>query len=331
MTTRSITQISLSLLFVVSCTISVNASNIYYVKYGATGNGSSWSSPFGDLQKALHRAGAGDEIRVAGGTYLPTTTGNRSESFYIPKGVKMLGGFSGSESNAEARDWNSFPTILSGNIGSNDPEDNSYNVVTIKAADTQTILDGFVIESGYANGDRLGGAETRGIGGGLLNEGWKGKPSLPQILNCTFRNNFAKDGGAVYNNGRSGNASPSFVNCTFENNETHLDGGAIYNDGRQKGKANPQFTSCTFIGNKGNYGGAVINYGVDGEAEARFTQCYFSENKAYVKGGAVFNMSTSPLALEDYKTTIFSNNVALDHDSDNVYHFYMADKNSAVR
>jgi predicted outer membrane repeat protein len=331
MNTLNFTRIVFFFLLFVAISPSTAFAETFYVKEGAAGNGSSWASPFGDLQKALHRAKSGDEILVAAGIYVPTTTNNRSDSFILPRGVKLMGGFEGTEQTTNTRNWEANMTILSGNIGSYDADDNSYNVVTIKGADSQTILDGFTIEGGNANGDRMAGAEVRNVGGGIYNEGWKGKPSNPQILNCAFRNNAAKDGGAVYNNGRGGNASPTFVNCIFEANETIMDGGAVFNDARQQGKSSPTFTACTFTENKGNYGGGVCNYSINGEAEPRFTNCVFTANTAYMKGGAIYTIATQPLALEDYKTVTFSNNVALDHDSDNVHHQHVADKTSAVR
>jgi Protein of unknown function (DUF1565) len=303
----------------------------FYVKSGSKGNGSSWSTPFGDLQKALHRAKAGDEILVAAGTYHPTSETNRSESFIIPRGVKLLGGYAGTETKTNERNWETNISILSGNIGSNDKEDNSFHVVAIIGADANTVLDGFVIADGYAHDDRMSGAQARNTGGGLINESYKGKPSTPLIANCIFRNNFAKDGGAVYNNGRGGNASPTFKHCTFEYNQTDLDGGAVYNDGRQQGNANPIFEACHFSNNKGNYGGAVMSYGVNGTATSTFIKCFFAENTAYSKGGAVFNISSQPLVIDDYSSSAFSNNVALDHDTDNVYHHLLTDKNTSPR
>jgi Protein of unknown function (DUF1565) len=331
MRTLNFTQLVLCYTILVASFPSSAVAETFFVKEGSTGNGSSWASPFGDLQKALHRAKTGDEILVAAGTYLPTTTNNRSDSFILPRGVKLMGGFEGTEQNTNTRNWEKNITILSGNIGSYDADDNSYNVVTIKGADSHTIIDGFTIEGGNANGDRMAGAEVRNVGGGIYNEGWKGKPSNPQILHCTFRNNMAKDGGAVYNNGRGGNASPTFKGCTFDGNESIMDGGAVFNDARQQGKSSPIFSACTFTENKGNYGGAVINYSINGESEPVFSACVFTANKAYMKGGAIYIVASQPLALEDYKSVTFSNNVALDHDSDNVHHQYIADKDSAVR
>jgi hypothetical protein len=301
------------------------ANHVYFVKSGSKGNGLSWSSAFGDLQKALHRAQSGDEIHVAGGTYLPTTKRDRNESFHIPSGIKLLGGYEGTELNSNTRDWKLYPSILSGNIGTNDATDNSYHVLTIKGATDQTMIEGFIIEGGYADAERSGNFETKCIGGGLLNYGWKGKPSVPNFAHCTFKNNFAKDGGAVYNIGRAGNASPTFTDCQFVSNEVHMDGGAVYNDAGQQGIAKPAFVNCTFSKNKGNYGGAVFNYGVNGDTESSMEACSFVDNAAYTRGGAIYNVSTNPVNTDFQKST-FVDNQAYHSSTDNVYNLVLINK-----
>src|SRR5436190_11769352 len=60
-------------------------SAVWYVDVNAPGpthNGTSWTNAFTNIQQAP--AAAGDTIRVAGGTYKPTNTLDRSISFHVP-------------------------------------------------------------------------------------------------------------------------------------------------------------------------------------------------------------------------------------------------------
>ena len=122
------------------------AATIVRVKPGgstSTGCGSSWSNAC-ELQTALASASAGDEIWVAAGTYYPGT--NREDTFQLISGVALYGGFAGTETAREQRDWGTNLTVLSGDIGvPDDSSDNSYSVVTGSGVDTSAILDGFTI------------------------------------------------------------------------------------------------------------------------------------------------------------------------------------------
>src|SRR5574338_59066 len=69
----------------------------YYVKATATGtgDGSSWTNAFTDLQHAIDVAQPGDIICVAAGTYLPTFRHDgdslRHSTFYIDSDITLLG------------------------------------------------------------------------------------------------------------------------------------------------------------------------------------------------------------------------------------------------
>ena len=93
-------------------------------------------------------------------------------------------------------------------------------------------------------------------------------------INCTFKNNNAGAGGAIY----EGNA----YNCTFIGNRAQT-GGAMYH-----GTA----VNCTFIANDaGGSGGAM--YGErqsSGSAYFNAIGCHFENNTAKNYGGAVYNL-----------------------------------------
>lgn len=172
------------------------------VNQSATGqnNGTSWTNAYTSLSKANQQAQYGDSIWLAQGLYLPAPAGttNRDTCFFLKDGVCVFGGFNGTETKLNQRNFNSFPTILSGNIGSpTDSSDNCYNVIRVINAGPTACLDGFIVEDGYANGPgpvNLMPNFRRG-GGIFLKAGISGQSAAPIIRNCIFRKNYAADGG----------------------------------------------------------------------------------------------------------------------------------------
>jgi hypothetical protein len=290
------------------------AQNTIFVAPGIGGNGKSWKTATNDLQFALKTAKAGTQIWVAEGIYTPTEGADRNTSFEVKDGVQVFGGFAGTEASLTDRQVEMHPTVMSGNIGKQDNDDNSFNVVTMKNVSEKTILDGFIITNGYANGDGQVGDQYRS-GGGLFVDA--SQSANPTVKNCVFIDNFAKDGGAVYVLARNGGrAAVNFRNCHFDTNQSDFDGGAVNLDGRAKGQNNSTFTACSFDNNKGNYGGAVFCYALNGESTPVFTNCRMAANSAYVKGGAIFQLTTDLVGHLETKKVVFSNNQALDHDTD---------------
>jgi len=112
------------------------------------------------------------EVRVAQGVYHPAGPGgDRYESFTLINGLTLQGGYAGSQNaNPDERDVSAYPTILSGDLNDDDEpdfinyQDNSYHVVVGKNLGPNTVLDGFVIAAGNANGMSI-----HANGGGLLN------------------------------------------------------------------------------------------------------------------------------------------------------------------
>ncbi len=281
-------------------------SQIIFVRQGAMGNGTSWSDATGDLAVALKQAASGTQVWVAYGTYKSTTSGDRNASFQVKDGVSLYGNFNGTETSIEQRTNEASATILSGEIGQPGQADNTYNVVFMKNVGDNTVIDGFVITAGNANGQANEGMKTR-CGGGMFIDGENGS-SMPTISNCEFRNNLGRDGAAVYNNGRKGECSPVFVNCTFKKNEAGLDGGAMYNDGRLKGQSNPTLTNCLFERNMGTYGGAICNATEDGTCNLTLENCTFNENAAYLRGGAVFSLNGDEKCYMELMNCKFASN-----------------------
>ncbi|HHM21358.1 MAG TPA: hypothetical protein ENJ20_04975 [Bacteroidetes bacterium] len=290
--------------------LQVDAQKIIYVKPGSNGDGSCWQKAFSHLQTALYNARAGTQIWVAAGTYHPTEGADRTVSFIIPAGVKVFGGFNGTEEKLEQRRPDRYPSVLSGDIGGPGREDNSYNIVLFENAGPDTWLDGFTLTGGFANGE---GGTPHGKGGAIYNDGRQGRSS-PKIRYCIFTKNFARDGGAVYNDGAYGQSNPLFENCIFSENEAGLDGGAVFNDSRN-GESNPVFRGCTFRRNLGTYGGAICHAADKTACTLTLENCSFIENASYLRGGGVFTMAGAEKCAVEMADNFFKNNYPDDMDT----------------
>lgn len=281
-----------------------------FVRQGANGNGSSWENAFGNLQDALQAARhmGGAHIWVAAGKYVPTFSGDRDASFHVTEGVVLLGGFAGYESFAEQRDWRSNLTVLSGEIGSPSLDDNSYTIVLTQNVSSATVVDGFVITAGAANGTGRKG-NARRSGAGWFNDG-SGGYSNPTVRNCLFVNNYGRDGAAMYNLAANGVASPRIDNCQFVNNHADLDGGALFNNG-SFGISSPVITNCLFEENEASYGAGIINLAEHGESRPSIARSIFTRNLSYIRGSSVYNNREYEGVCEadiDYSSCTFNDN-----------------------
>ncbi|MFK7979131.1 MAG: hypothetical protein AB8G86_04045 [Saprospiraceae bacterium] len=287
-----------------------NAATIF-VKAGATGNGTSWATATGNLQAALQKATVGDEIWVSKGVYLPTTDNNRTISFHIKNSVALYGGFAGSETSIGERIIKANQTVLSGEIGTSQKTDNTFNVLYTASATKATIIDGFIITGGYAGGNETLASRFTS-GGGMYNEGGKkGNQSNPTIRNCRFIENTARDGGALYNNaGNGGTCKPTLVNCTFQDNKAFLGGGAIFNNGAEKGNCLPTIIENNFNKNLAGFGGAIFNYGKNGACTSHINDSKFTNNKAMIQGGGIFNLGTNGVSQSKLINCEFNKNTA---------------------
>lgn len=281
---------------------------ITYVRQGASGDGSSWEQATGCLQAALAAALPGSEVWVARGTYQPA--GGREQSFLVPSGVRVFGGFAGTETSPGQRNADSR-TVLSGDIGlPGNPADNCFHVVSFRGAASGTLLDGFCIQSGNANGEG-----DAAVGGGVHNDG-RAQASSPLLRNCVFTKNLGSNGAAFYNDARGGKCSPRFEGCVFMENEAGLDGGAVFNDGREGGVCSAVFTGCHFARNVATYGGGVFNTSQSGGAcLLSFEGCSFFENAALVRGGVIFSVSESVNCQLEMSDCIYSYNYPNDRDT----------------
>jgi hypothetical protein len=220
----------------------VRAAGTIYVTPNGTGDGSSWANA-ASLQDALTTGGtvtatSGDDIWLAEGVYYPTlaadpnnvTPAEREITFQLVAGVNIYGGFAATgEPEWGDRDTDTNVTILSGDIGQDDTDDDGNNIAedwndiqgdnayhVVVCADDAT-LDGLTITAGQAHG-----SFPNNNGGGMFNE-----QSSPTLTNVTFSGNQASDGDG---GGMSNTVSiPELTDVTFSGNYANVSGGGMYN------------------------------------------------------------------------------------------------------
>lgn len=272
-----------------------------YVNENASGanNGSSWADAYTDLHNALFTSPHGSEIWVAQGTYTPsrTYTGNiaadsRDHTFRIVNNIQVYGGFNGTETSLNQRDWKTNPTVISGDLGTGLQ---ARNVIRLDGNSNSTIIDGFIVENGEATtGTLLHGGAIYSIN------------ASPTIKNCTFQNNTSQQhGGAIYTNG----GEPHFYNCKMINNNTmQYDGGALY----IQSASTTNIVNCLFDGNEGRrYGGAIV---VQNTPTAYINNCTFVNN-TFVTGSA----NAIFLSVTTGSPTLYINNTAFYNNGPSSY------------
>jgi hypothetical protein len=223
-------RITLSYLFLLGISVTTLAQTKRFVVPGAptSASGNSWANPL-DLQAAINNSIAGDSVFAAQGTYQLAA----AQSFSMKEGVKIYGGFAGTETTLTERDLLAgHRSILKGNGAS--VIKNSSNGITALA-----VLDGFFLISGNARS-----------GGGMYN-----LLASPTISNCVFKDNI---GGGMFNE----KASTTIIKCIFEANTSstfYQRAGGVSNfnaDG-------VNIINCLFIGNRGYSIGAIWAQDVD--------------------------------------------------------------------
>ena len=292
-------------------------SAIIYVNQNATGanNGSSWDNALTSLQAALDlptQCGTAAEIWVAAGVYNPTRNSSgvpqgRNNTFYIKQdGIRLYGGFNGTESELSERNIAQNPTILDGYFQEGNGEAiHVYHVVIIDGASgygpitDATVLDGFTIRNGLADGS---GADS--AGGGIYINGTGGSTASPTIANCRVESNAALKGGGIYINAGAGTVEAGISNCIFLENSAADPGGAIMIDG-DLGDAKSTFTNCLFERNGEDH--IAYNDGNAGQ-QPEFLNCTFYGVDNTAIHFTHFDSGRTPIVATN---CIFWNNVSL--------------------
>ncbi len=269
--------------------------------------GTSWVYAFNNLDSAFVYAQAGDTIKVAGGTYKPSSTrgcsncptSNRYNYFLIDTSIVLLGSF---DPTVDTQNY-SQPSVLSGDIDTiGDLSDNIHQILIVLSAG-EVVIDGFEIQKGNADPNTTGSTingegipRERGAGAFVRSTG------SATFSNCVFYQNRAGDGrgaGALY-----AQSPINIYQTIFEDNSAATKGGAIELFGGLHLFDNVQFfNNETRFG--GSDGGALF---IRGNAEVEFSNCLFKNNLSNHNGGAVYSEGISL----DFSSCIFSENTSAD-------------------
>ncbi len=283
---------------------------------GGANDGSSWTDAYTYLQDALGDTTSAEkpvEVLVAQGLYEPDQDknqipGDREASFQLVNGVTLLCGFAGSsEPDPDTRDIEAYPTILSWDLNRDDIEigdtyellaepsraENSYHVVTSSGTDGTSVLDGFTIISGNANGPKSDDPTDEKYrlmrGGRIYNVS-----GSPLVINCTFSENSSSWGSGMSNRTRS---NSTLTNCTFSENKI-----SWYGDGMINIDSSPTLTGCVLKENEARLGGGMRN----SDSNPILINCLFADNVAYCsygpyswdtldgRGGGIYSSNSIP-------------------------------------
>ncbi len=280
---------------------------------GGNNDGTTWDNAFASLQDALATAHSGDQIWIAAGTYYPTKqvggTGDRFATFQMKNGVKIYGGFAGTENSVDDRtDFRADgtnETILSGDIGTPGVIiDNCYHVFChpfTLVLDNTAILDGVTITGGNADAS----TSPNNSGGGIFNY-----YSSPTLINVTIRNNLALYGGGIYNKETS--SSPKLINVIIRNNTASLGGGGMHTSG------SPNLTNVSITNNTADQGGGMYCYC----SSPTLTNVTISGNKTSSEGGGIYHRNDASTYLFTLKNSIVWGNTSSTNDGNEFYLSY---------
>lgn len=241
-------------------------------------DGSSWDSAKRTIQAAIDAAAIGGEVWIQSGTYY--------ECIRLWAYVHLYGGFIGSESSREQRDWRENITIL-------DAQQRG-TVVTVRAGEFVSTVDGFTVTHGSAR-----------VGGGLVVTN-----SSPSILNCTITGNEAsRDGGGLF----VGHASPKLVNNSVSDNLASNSGGGLALEesfsliagstitgnvatssggGASVRSSAPTIVNSTLAGNRADMGGGGLSLW---DSSPILTNITLAGNTAKYFAGGIELFSSSPV------------------------------------
>jgi hypothetical protein len=282
---------------------------VYYVDAAASGSGvgSSWENAFPKLQDALRVSGAGDEIRIAVGVYVPDDQGELDATFQVPSGVTLRGGYVGATRTRFMHEQGIGPvkTVLSGDLFGNDDgtasgiSDNARTVLTVASAEKQVVLQSLTITGGQGvapmrSAPRAGGVHVEASSVLLRDVYLEGNQSAAgsaitcgqgadvTLVNCVLADNQSTStglAGALY---ASGDAKVVIRSSRWQGNKALGSGAAFV----AAGNSDLRIEGSLILGNFADEAGAGI---VTESAKVSIVSCRIIGNRAYQHGALVFS------------------------------------------
>lgn len=256
-------------LLAAACLCSISAFSTRYLVQTGLDSDAKWTRTLQEGEELIDLTEKGKKLNevykqgehewwLAAGDYEITASMN------FVNGVKIYGGFAGTETNVEeraqsegAQPWEfGNSTILDGK--------NTIPVFGCSSAPSvETILDGVTVQNGN---------QASGNGGGMTIR------NNCYVRNCRFLNNTASNqGGAIICNG-GGTVEDSY----FSGNNATL-GGACHI------AATSSITGCLFENNTANNGGAIRSQATDGT----IANCIIRNNTATANGSGIYTQSNA--------------------------------------
>ena len=210
-------------------------------------------NPYNKIQDAINNAEAGDELWVSEGTY--------HEIISFGNGIKLYGGFNGTETNRNLRNVRAYPTII----------DASGFRTTAVSIGGGARIDGFTIINGGSPGSP---SEPLLYGGGISG-------SNAYISNCTIQGNKAFAGGGIQIE------SSTVENCI-------ITGNSVYKRAIQVRVPSPPWDPRYEWILIGGFGGGIFGSGIYASGGASsLINCTIIGNSAEGSDGGIQNFNSS--------------------------------------
>lgn len=293
---------------------------VYYVNgsVSSSGNGTSWGTAFKTIQEGINAAYSSlstpssqtAQVWVKQGTYYVYTS-STANTISMKEGVKIYGGFNGTETSLAQRDYINNETIIDGHQSSGSTN-RVKHVVSALGVEVTTnnwnnwtngLLDGFTITGGYITGGAgksimvTDPSQILSTGNNTAGAGVLIFKSAPSVANCKITGNDAPKGGGMYvvsatSFPSTNNPKASIVNCEFSNNTAVMRGGGVSIDVASE----PVFERCKFMNNScsAKGGGVYIDWVCP---QSVFVNCLFAENSAFSAGALGADGSSSPVLV----------------------------------
>ena len=276
-----------------------------FVKVDGTGDGSSWDNAMNMASLISYLTNSDNtepkNVYMAAGTF--TTTVN--QIYPIKTGYKLYGGFPATATGYDltGRDVKANATNIDGAWDGTSTETNNRLFVIQKGA---WVFDGLNFQnvrySGNAHGSAIQVITSDGVtisnctftncvnanenkSGGVVRID---AGNTVDMISCTFTQNSAQNGGAIY---VAGNLNA--VGCDFVKNAATVSGGAILADGAAVVKLDKcEFSQNTASGEVGGNGGGAICLEKDSTAKLFVNRCSFVKNTDKYNAHHIYTRST---------------------------------------